>query len=150
VALAKLGTVARNAEILTTGTANIIRAIAQSHAKKLISRSCLGAGSTKKLGGWKQKTMRWLVGGGPSFEARAEQEFMLYQSSIVFTLVMASALQAKDGHPSQSFLSFLPTQVPCVWRTPPKIDRAVLALFLIGQLTTRQWRRRTICIVGNR
>ncbi|NOS54665.1 MAG: SDR family oxidoreductase [Cyclobacteriaceae bacterium] len=143
-----LGRDGRKTAILDKGTANIIRAIEHSRVKKFVCLSSLGAGSTKKLVGWKLKVMIWLAGLRNSFEAKAEQEMLLYQSSIDFTLVMASSLTNSNGTKEKRHLSFLPNQAPCFWRTPPKISRVQVASFLLDQLMQSAWQRKTVCLVG--
>lgn len=145
-----LGRDGRKTAILDKGTANIIRAIEHSRVKKLVCLSSLGAGSTKKIVGWKLRVLIWVAGLRSSFEAKAEQEMLLYQSSIDFTLVMASTLRNRDEAKKKEPVSFLPTQVPCLWSTPPKISRAQVASFLLDQLRFNTWQRKTICVVGAR
>jgi putative NADH-flavin reductase len=138
----------RKTDVLSQGTANIIRAITHSGAKKFVCLSSLGAGSTKKLVGWKLKVMICMAGLRNSFEAKAEQEMLLYQSSIDFTLVMASTLTNSNGTKGKGHLSFLPNQAPCFWRTPSKISRVQVASFLLDQLKQSAWQRKTVCLVG--
>jgi uncharacterized protein YbjT (DUF2867 family) len=143
-----LGRDGRETDVLIQGTANIIRAITHSGAKKFVCLSSLGAGSTKKLIGWKLKVMIWMAGLRNSFEAKAEQEMLLYQSSIDFTLVMASTLTNSNGTIGKGHLSFLPSQAPCFWGVPPKINRVQVASFLLDQLMRSVWQRKTVCLVG--
>jgi putative NADH-flavin reductase len=143
-----LGRDGRKIAILDKGTANIIRAIEHSRVKKFVCLSSLGAGSTKKLLGWKLKFMIWMAGLRNSFEAKAEQEMLLYQSSIDFTLVMASTLTNSNGTKGKGHLSFLPNQAPCLWGVPPKISRVQVASFLLDQLMQSAWQRKTVCLVG--
>ena len=87
----------------------------KSSAKKIICLSSVGAGSTKKLADWKMKTMIWLAGLTASFEAKAEQELMLYQSTIDFTLVMAGTLTDKEV---QQPIAYTMQHAPCVGAMP--------------------------------
>jgi putative NADH-flavin reductase len=144
-----LGRDGRKTEILSRGTANIIRAIAHSGAKKFVCLSSFGAGSTKKIAGWRLKAMIWMAGLGSSFEAKAEQEMLLYQSSVDFTLVMAGTLINSDHREAKEPITFLPSQAPCFWTLPPKISRAQVAAFLLDQLTFSAWKRKTVCLVGS-
>jgi uncharacterized protein YbjT (DUF2867 family) len=137
----------RNVDVLTKGASNIVRAITQSRVKKFVCLSSLGAGSTKPLAGWMMKVVIFFVGRSLSIEAKGDQELMLYQSSIDFTLVMASPLTSNtDSH--RDLLSFLPTQAPCLWKTPPKVSRALVAAFMVDQLASQRWHRQTVCIIG--
>jgi|688.fasta_scaffold25402_7 putative NADH-flavin reductase len=143
-----LGRDGRKTDVLSLGTANIIRAITHSGAKKFICLSSLGAGSTKKIAGWRLKAMIWMAGLGSSFEAKAEQEMLLYQSSIDFILVMASTLSDRKELNAREPVSFLPSQTPYFWPAPPKISRTLVSSFLVEQLTLGFWQRKTICLVG--
>lgn len=143
-----LGRDGRKTDVLSRGTANIIRAITHSCAKKFVCLSSLGAGSTKKIAGWKLKAMIWMAGLGSSFEAKAEQEMLLYQSSVDFTLVMAGTLSNDDIGKAKEPITFLPSQAPCFWAIPPKISRARVAAFLLDQLAFSTWQRKTVCLVG--
>lgn len=143
-----LGVEGRRIAIFAKGTANIIRAIEHSRVKKLVCLSSLGAGSTKSVVGWKWRALIWMAGLSSSFEAKAEQEMLLYQSSIDFTLVMASTLSNRDDGKEKETVSFLPTQAPCLWGVPPKVGRVQVASFLLDQLTFNSWQRKTICLVG--
>jgi len=143
-----LGRDGRKTQILSRGTANIIRAITHSGTKKFVCLSSLGAGSTKKIAGWKLKAMIWMAGLASSFEAKAEQEMLLYQSSIDFTLVMAGTLSNRVIGKPKDPITFLPIQAPCLWAIPPKISRAQVAAFLLDQLTFSTWQRKTVCLVG--
>ncbi len=143
-----LGRDRRKDAILDKGTANIIRAIEHSRVKKFVCLSSLGAGSTKKLIGWKLKALICMAGLTSSFEAKAEQEMLLYQSSIDFALVMTSSLSNRNDSAGRGPVSFLPSQAPRFWTTPPKISRATVASFLLDQLVLKAWQRKTVCLVG--
>lgn len=143
-----LGRDGRKTAVLSIGTANIIRAIHHSRVKKFICLSSLGAGTTKKIGGWKLRMMIWMGGLTNSFEAKAEQEILLYQSAIDFTLVMASTLTNRYDTSEQEPVTFLPSQQPCFWTMPPKISQKSVASFLLDQLALGTWHRKTVCLVG--
>lgn len=136
----------KNTNLITQGTTNIIRAIAQSSVLKLICLSSLGAGSTRKLAGWQLKWMIRLSGLRQVFEAKAEQEILLYQSSLNFTLVMAL--------PPTSHIKYIQSQayavvdLPCMIASPPKISYQAVASFMIEQLTSDIWKRKTVCLLG--
>ncbi|MCA6380314.1 MAG: NAD(P)H-binding protein [Cytophagales bacterium] len=146
--ISALGRDGSKTAVLNKGTANIIRAISHSRVKKFVCLSSLGAGSTKNLVGWKLKAMIWIAGLRNSFEAKAEQEMLLYQSSIDFTLVMASSLSDSNDPSAREPVSFLPSYAPYFWQTPPKISRTLVASFLLEQTIFGFWHRKTVCIVG--
>ncbi|CAN5331939.1 SDR family oxidoreductase [soil metagenome] len=146
--ISALGRDGKNVEVLTRGTANVIRAISQSSVKKLICLSSIGAGSTKKLSGWKLRAMIWIAGLRQSFDAKAEQEILLYQSTVDFTLIMAGTL--KDGLKTQQTQSFLTQEAPCFKGMPPKINRLSVAAFMIELLSIHQWKRKTICVIAKK
>jgi putative NADH-flavin reductase len=141
-----LGPDGEEVKVLTAGTANMLRAMNQSSIQKIICLSSLGAGSTRKLADWKLKWMIQLGGLRASFEAKAEQELMLLQSSVNFTLVMAGTL--KDSTTSDHYLAFLPQQASSCMAMPPSISRSTVANFMIDQLSMDTWRRKTVCLSG--
>jgi putative NADH-flavin reductase len=142
--ISALGRDGKEVKVLTTGTANILRAANQSSVQKIICLSSLGAGSTRKLAGWKLKWMIRLAGLRSSFEAKAEQELMLLQSSIDFTLVMAGTLNERVK--SDRYYAFLPQQAPCLMEMSPAISRQSVAHFMIDQLSVDTWKRKTVCL----
>ncbi len=141
-----LGIDNRETESLTRGTSNILRAFHQSSIQKFICLSSMGAGSTKKLTGWRLKWVLRLTGQESSYEAKAEQELMLYHSTIDFTLVMAGGI-VDQMEPSETYALSL-QQAPCYVGNPPKVSRTFVANFMVSQLNSDKWKRRTVCLVN--
>jgi putative NADH-flavin reductase len=144
--ISALGRDGKKSEVLTKGTENIIRAIAQSSIQKFVCLSSLGAGSTKKLAGWKLRWMIRLAGLQNSFDAKAQQEVLLYQSEINFTLVMAASLNNRVAQ--ENVLSFSLQQAPYLIGKPLKISRQSVANFMIDQLESNSWKRKTVCLAS--
>jgi putative NADH-flavin reductase len=144
--ISALGRDGKKSEVLTKGTENIIRAVAQSSIQKFICLSSLGAGSTKKLAGWKLRWMIRLGGLQNSFDAKAQQEMLLYQSEINFTLVMAASLNNRVAQ--ENVLSFSLQQAPCLIGNPLTISRHSVANFMIQQLGSNSWKRKTVCLAN--
>jgi len=143
--ISALGRDGKKVEVLTKGTANIMRAMAQSSVQKFICLSSLGAGSTKKLASWKLKWVIRLAGLRHSFEAKAEQEIMLYQSPLDFTLVMAGSFSNKTKYKNAS--AFTVQQAPCMIGLNSKVSRQTVANFMLDQLFSDVWKRKSVCLV---
>ena len=146
VIISALGRDGNKVEVFTTGTAHILKAMTKSRVKRFICLSSMGAGSTRSLAGWKLRMLLWLTHLKSSFEAKAHQELLLFQSSINFTLVMAGTL-VNDSRFNQWYVA-LPDQMICQGPMPAKIDRREVAVFLISQLSDTTWIRKTVCLVG--
>jgi putative NADH-flavin reductase len=131
--------------VLTRGTSNIIRAIGQSSVQKLICLSSFGAGSTKRVSGWLWKAMITMAGQQASFEAKTQQELLLYQSNLDFTLVMAGWLTDQSTTCAPDPYSI--QQIPVIRGFPPATSRKWLAAFLLGQVASDSWKRKTVCLL---
>ncbi|MFM7851711.1 MAG: NAD(P)-dependent oxidoreductase, partial [Flammeovirgaceae bacterium] len=83
--ISALGRDGKDIAPITCGTENIIAAIKKSEVSKLICLSSFGAGSTRPQSNWILRTMICLAGLQKSFEAKAQQELLLYKSRINFT-----------------------------------------------------------------
>jgi len=142
--ISALGRDGKKVEVLTQGTENIIKAFRQSEAKRLVCLSSFGAGSTHKLAGWQLRLMIRLRGLARSFEAKAEQELMLYRSPIDFTLVMAGTIT--DQTPAEEANVFSTDQASGQYPFAPAVSRETIAHFLLEQIGSTEWRRRTICV----
>jgi len=146
VIISVLGRDGKNVEVFTQGTLHILKAMRHSRARRLICLSSIGAGSTRNLAGWQLRGMIWLAGLKASFEAKAQQELLLFQSSINFTLVMDGTL-VNDARFRQWYAASA-TQAPPQGAMPAKIDRRQVASFLLSQVADTAWVRKTVCLVG--
>ena len=146
VIIAALGRDGKNVDVFTTGTTHLLKAMRHSTARRLICLSSLGAGSTRKLAGWKLRLLIALMGLKASFEAKAYQELLLFQSGLNFTLVMAGTL-VNDAR-FDLWQAALPEEVPEQGPMPAKIDRRQVAAFLLSQVADPSWVRKTVCLVG--
>jgi nucleoside-diphosphate-sugar epimerase len=146
IIISALGKDGRKTEIFTCGTSNILKAITKSRVKRFICLSSLGAGSTRNLAGWQLRFLIWMAGLRKSFEAKANQELLLFQSNINFTLVMAGTL-VNDSR-FYRWYAGLPDQIPLQGPMPAKIDRREVAAFLLSQTFDNSWVRKTVCLVG--
>ena len=130
---------------IACGTENIIAAIKKSAVSKLICLSSFGAGSTRTQSNWVLRTMICLAGLQKSFEAKAQQELLLYKSRINFTLAMAGPLA--DGCTGDVY-AYAAGQLPRIHGMPKKIARQSVASFMLDQLHSHEWNRHTVCLLG--
>lgn len=144
--LCAIGCDGRDVAPIIKGTENIIAAIQKSKISRVICLSSFGAGSTRFKSSWLLKMMVKLAGLSPSFDAKAQQEFLLYKANVDFTLVMAGTLvEATHLH---DLFAYSVTDVPCVKAVPKKIVRKEVAGFMLTQLHTQQWSRNTVCLLA--
>jgi len=136
----------KETESLRQSTSNILRAFHQSSIQKFICLSLIGTDSTKKMSGWRLKWAPWLTGQKSLYEAKTEHELMLYHSEIDFTLVMAGGMVDQTGSNETYALSV--QQAPFYLTGLPIVSRTFVADFMIKQLFSNKWRRRTVCLVG--
>jgi nucleoside-diphosphate-sugar epimerase len=142
-----LGKEGREVKILILGTSNIIRAIGQSSVRKLVCLSSFGAGSSRRVAGWPWRWIIRLGGMRTYFDAMAEQELLLYQSAIDFTLVMSGRLTEKRTCLQPLICSV--QQAPCMSGLPPAISRQRLASVMLEQVVSNAWRRKTVCLLSD-
>lgn len=139
-----LGRDGRHVSVLTRGTAHILRAIGHSSVRKLVCLSAIGAGSTRELVVRPWRHMISWGGQGALVAAQTDLELQLYRSAVDFTLVMAGRLAdgLTDGNP----VGYSSAQAPCVGILPPKLSRQSVARYMLAQLKTETWRRKTVCL----
>ncbi|MFM8850133.1 MAG: NAD(P)-dependent oxidoreductase [Cytophagales bacterium] len=143
--ISALGRDGKDVSPITRGTENIIAAIKKSAVSRLICLSSFGAGSTRSESNWILRTMISFAGLQKSFEAKAQQEILLYKSKINFTLAMAGTLA--DGCTGDLF-AYGTGQLPCIYGMPKKIARQSVASFMLDQLHSQEWSRNTVCLLG--
>ncbi|MBS1554634.1 MAG: SDR family oxidoreductase [Bacteroidetes bacterium] len=144
--ISALGRDGKDVSPITRGTENIIAAIRKSAVSRLICLSSFGAGSTRPESNWILRAMIRIAGLQKSFEAKAQQEILLYKSKINFTLAMAGTLA--DGSSMGDLFAYSVGQLPCIKGMPKKIARERVASFMLDQLRSQQWSRNTVCILG--
>lgn len=145
--LCVLGVDETKAEIIKSGTLNIIHAMEHEKVLRLIGLSAIGAGSTQNktsvLFSYKLK----LTGKVDILEANTEQEKLLYKSRLSFSFIQVGKLTNENVSEGKGIKVLLPYQIRRVGLFgPAKVSRKQVATFVLQELQNPLWVRRTVCI----
>lgn len=146
---AVLSTLAKDCEspeVLMPGTKKIIRAMESEKVYRFISLSSIGAGSTKEKVGFLFRFALNITGRSDFFEALTEQEKILRESRLNFTLIQAGALTG-FGQKRMVLKSILPAQIKNTFlAAAKKVSRSQLAAFMLNELLNPSWINEIICV----
>jgi putative NADH-flavin reductase len=141
-----LGRIGKNNAAIIQGTENIIAAVQKSRISKTICLSSFGAGSTRSRSSWLFNLLVRVTGLRASFEAKTQQELLFYKSRIDFTLIMACRLT--DDLSIKELSAYPADQLPFIHGIPKKVARTKVATFMLDQLDSRCWSRKTVCLLA--
>lgn len=128
----------RNGEVRSRATRNIIQAMKALNVNRFICQSTLGAGDSHANLNffWKHIMFGWFL--KPAFLDHEEQEALVRKSDLDWTLVRPAAFT--DGPVTGKFRHGF---TPADKSIKLKISRADVAMFLLMQLQTKEYVRKT-------
>lgn len=145
--LSTLGRDGSDVRPLIDGTENVIRAMRTHGVERLVCMSSMGAGSTTVLAGPVLNFMIRLMGLKHSFDAKAVQERMLFESELRVSLLFAGSLSdgKATGRPRVTTVADAPRSsiLP-----PEAVTRADVAAAMLTELRANEWVGRPACVVG--
>jgi putative NADH-flavin reductase len=128
----------RKGTIRSEGTRNIIQAMKKQHIKRLVCQSTLGAGDSKGNLDffWKYIMFGWFL--KEAFLDHEQQEVFVQGSDLDWTIVRPGALT--DGKATGIYRHGFTGDAKAL---KLKISKADVALFMLRQLSTSQYLRKT-------
>jgi putative NADH-flavin reductase len=135
------GTGVRKVDLLTVATRALVAAMTRAGVRRLICISALGVGDSRNHGGFVFDRLFQPLLLGPAYKDKGRQEATIRASSLEWVLVRPAQLTngAPRGHIRAT------TDLTSV--NGGKIARADVAQFVVEQLTTDTWLRRTPVIL---
>lgn len=136
----------KSLEKLKLGTKKIISAMENEKVYRFISLSSIGAGSTREKVGFLYRFTLKITGRSNFFEALTEQENLLRDSHLNFTLIQAGAI-ASFGRKRMRLKAILPSEIrQSFLAAARRTGRSQVAAFMLNELLNPLWIREVICV----
>lgn len=136
----------KSLEVLKLGTKKLIKAMEKEKVHRLITLSSIGAGSTKRTKGFLFRFALNITGRSYFFESLTEQENLLRESNLNFTIIQTGAL-TDIGQTGMVLKTMLPSQMKKTFLPGAKIaGRSQVASFMLSELLHPAFTKEIICI----
>lgn len=136
----------KSLETLKLGTKKIIRAIENEKVYRFISLSSIGAGSTREKVGFFFRLALVISGKSNFFEALTEEENLLRDSHLNFTLIQAGTI-ASFGGKRMGLKTVLFSEIrQSFLAAAKKTGRSQVAAIMLNELLNPLWIREIICV----